>query len=370
MIRLLHTADIHFGKKFVHLGERGPAQRKAIKDAFSRVVDLAIEREVHGVLLAGDIFDSHRVSELDFQFFVKELTRLSKEGVYSFVIAGNHDYLGDGSVFLRDEFRNNEKIVFFDQDKTRVVIPEFDLTVFGASCTSKKSTKSPLSLFDSSFDTKHGVAVIHGSFAIPEKHTPDSYPFTLQEIENSGLDYIACGDWHSQLELPSKRTKAAYSGSPEVLDFDQTGSGGVLLVEIDSAVEIEPIHVGKYQFAELELDLTGRENPVDFIEREVAILSGQNMIVSVSLLGVLSPSQLISAARLEEQFQEDFYSIRIEDRTSIEITDEALSSFPEEMVSGKFVRIMQEKIAQADPMQKEILEKALQVGLQQLEGKE
>lgn len=370
MLTFLHTADIHFGKKFVHLGERGKAQRKQIKTTFSKFIDLAIECEVHGVLIAGDIFDSERVSEIDFQFFVKELKRLSAQQMYSFVIAGNHDYLFEASVFNRKDFQSDKHIVFFDTEKTSIEIPELDLTVFGASCISKKSTKSPLSLFDNAFSTTYGVGIIHGSFAIPEKHTPDSYPFTVEEIEASGLHYVACGDWHSYLELPSKKTKAAYSGSPEALDFDQTGAGKALLVKVGSETKIEPIDIGAYSFKELELDVTGKEDILSFIEKEAAALAGDKVIFQLSLSGIVSPGQLISDSKITELLEDHFYHIRVTDKTALEVGQEALMQYPEEMVSGKFIRIMQEKIAQAaTDEEKEVLEKALQVGLMGLEGR-
>ena len=47
MIRLLHLADVHLGRPFQMLGEKGAAQRRALEAALTRAVDLAIERHVH-----------------------------------------------------------------------------------------------------------------------------------------------------------------------------------------------------------------------------------------------------------------------------------------------------------------------------------
>ena len=55
MIRLLHLADLHLGRAFQMLGEKGAAQRRALEAALIRAVDLAIAERVHLVLVAGDL---------------------------------------------------------------------------------------------------------------------------------------------------------------------------------------------------------------------------------------------------------------------------------------------------------------------------
>ncbi len=62
MIRLLHLADVHLGRPFQMLGEKGASKRRALEAALVRAVDAAIERRVHLVLVAGDLFDSPKPS--------------------------------------------------------------------------------------------------------------------------------------------------------------------------------------------------------------------------------------------------------------------------------------------------------------------
>ena len=60
-MRFIHCADIHLDSPLLGLDlyEGAPADdmRQATRRAFANVIDLAIERSVDFVLIAGDIFD-------------------------------------------------------------------------------------------------------------------------------------------------------------------------------------------------------------------------------------------------------------------------------------------------------------------------
>ncbi len=60
MIRLLHTADVHLGAKFLSLGDKGAAQREQIRASFKKLISLAIAEDVDVVLIAGDLFDANQ----------------------------------------------------------------------------------------------------------------------------------------------------------------------------------------------------------------------------------------------------------------------------------------------------------------------
>src|SRR5450756_934933 len=62
-LKILHTADIHLGARFVGLGRKGPEQRAQLLETFGAVAELAIKEKVGLFLIAGDLFDSNRVSK-------------------------------------------------------------------------------------------------------------------------------------------------------------------------------------------------------------------------------------------------------------------------------------------------------------------
>jgi DNA repair exonuclease SbcCD nuclease subunit len=90
--RFLHLADLHlethFGGKHPWTRER---LREATREAFSRACDYALERGVHAVLAAGDLFDDPLLSLRTELFLVREVRRLTEAGTWFLYACGNHD---------------------------------------------------------------------------------------------------------------------------------------------------------------------------------------------------------------------------------------------------------------------------------------
>jgi DNA repair protein SbcD/Mre11 len=87
MIKILHTADWHLGKRlqeFSRLEEQ--------KEVLEEIIQIADREAVDFVLLAGDIFDSFNPSHEAVELLYKTLKRLSNNGQRPIIaISGNHD---------------------------------------------------------------------------------------------------------------------------------------------------------------------------------------------------------------------------------------------------------------------------------------
>ena len=87
MLKILHTADWHLGKRLQEYTRI--AEQKLVLDEICQVAD---QEEVDLVLLAGDIFDAFNPSHESVELLYKTLRRLSKNGMRPVVaISGNHD---------------------------------------------------------------------------------------------------------------------------------------------------------------------------------------------------------------------------------------------------------------------------------------
>ena len=104
-LTFIHAADIHIGapvRGLRALSEAwGRRLAEAIPQAWDRVVDAAIDRNVDFVVVAGDIFDSVRASYRDYSRFFQGLWRLDEQGIPSYLCTGNHDPL---SLWQQDFF--------------------------------------------------------------------------------------------------------------------------------------------------------------------------------------------------------------------------------------------------------------------------
>ncbi|MFM7628859.1 MAG: exonuclease SbcCD subunit D [Algoriphagus sp.] len=87
MLKILHTADWHLGKRlqeFSRLEEQ--------KEVLDEICSIADQEEIDLVLLAGDIFDTFNPAHEAVELLYKTLRRLSKNGTRPIIaISGNHD---------------------------------------------------------------------------------------------------------------------------------------------------------------------------------------------------------------------------------------------------------------------------------------
>ncbi len=87
MLKILHTADWHLGKRlqeFSRLEEQ--------KEVLIEIIEIADREKVDLVLLAGDIFDAFNPSHEAVELLYKTLRKLSNNGLRPIIaISGNHD---------------------------------------------------------------------------------------------------------------------------------------------------------------------------------------------------------------------------------------------------------------------------------------
>lgn len=87
MIKILHTADWHLGKRLQEYSRL--EEQKLVLD---EIISIADENQVDMVLLAGDIFDTFNPSHEAVELLYKSLRKLSKNGNRPIIaISGNHD---------------------------------------------------------------------------------------------------------------------------------------------------------------------------------------------------------------------------------------------------------------------------------------
>src|SRR3974390_2108423 len=129
-------ADVHLGN-----GNGGAGGPEAV--AFGRAIDLAIESDVDGILIAGDLFDHGRVPDDLLAWTAKELDRAERPVV---LMVGNHDVLNEASVHNR--FRGPERcanlVLLDDPDGSVVEMEGTDVVVWGRAMREHEPKHRPL----------------------------------------------------------------------------------------------------------------------------------------------------------------------------------------------------------------------------------
>ena len=235
MVRFVHASDLHLDATFGGVDATddkvaGALSRSTLQ-AFDRVIDLCIEKEVDFLVIAGDLYNSADRSlgaELSFQ---RGMRRLADVRIPAFVVQGNHDPADGWSAGLELP----DSVVVFSPEavERREVIRDSEVVcvVYGRSFPTRQVTENFASGFSRSKDDLLAVGVLHAN--VGGREGWDDYaPCTVDDLRAAEMDYWALGHIH----LPGRVSDdppAAYSGSTQGLDPGEEGPRGCYLVELD-----------------------------------------------------------------------------------------------------------------------------------------
>jgi exonuclease SbcD len=369
MLKILHTADIHLGAKFSGLGNKGAAQREQLRATFRNIIAAALDEGARIVLVAGDLFDSNDQPQRNIDLIMEQFNLLGSHNIQVCLIPGTHDSLESSSIYRKVDFEGrcpNLK-VFFDETITCREYPDLDLTVYGKPNLSNRSYTSPLKGLKRSTSTKFHVAMAHGSFYVPDRTAEDDHVFRLEEIEASGMDYLALGHWHRPYRC-SEKPPAWYPGPPEWIP-GQTEKGAALLVSLSDSgeVRVEFRKVGLRDYDQVDLDMG---EIVDRARLKVKLSEGanQNLIREVTLRGLRDAELIVNPEELLTELGDKFFHLSVVDRSHPKL--EEIAEEEGRLIRNRFARLVNERIEAAEGDDKEIAENALQYGIALLDGKE
>ena len=371
MLKILHTADIHLGAKFLGLGNKGANQREQVRATFKNVVSTAENERVDIVLIAGDLFDSNQQPQRNIELVMEQFSLLQQNNIPVCLIPGTHDPLDTSSIYHKVEFEKqctNLKI-FKSSDISCQEYPEIDLTVYGKPNLSNRSHVSPLKGLKRMTSTKFHVAMAHGSLYIPGKIEDDDHVFRIEEVKASGMDYIALGHWHRPYAC-SQKPPAWYCGPPEWIP-DHREKGSILLVTISDSgeVKVEPKGIGIRDYDNPGIEVSEVQG---LAELKGKILEGanQNLIRKATLKGLRDTEILLNPEELEDELGEQFFHLSVIDESHPKVKEISELSFREQLIMARFIRLMKAQIEGCEGDEKDIAERALQYGVALLAGKE
>ena len=90
-MRIIHCADIHLDSQMTSYLDSGMARkrRKEIFNTFCSMLDFAQENRVDAIIIAGDLFDTDKISMNTVKAVTDEIQRHGEVTV--FYLPGNHD---------------------------------------------------------------------------------------------------------------------------------------------------------------------------------------------------------------------------------------------------------------------------------------
>ncbi|MDD4052700.1 MAG: DNA repair exonuclease [candidate division Zixibacteria bacterium] len=232
-LAFVHAADFHLGADIRRFGTAAEKLRAAQWDAFTKTLAFAASSGAAFVLICGDLFDS-RFPRPEISAKAREiLARFPSTPV--FILPGTHDYLSDGSILGREDFRAGlSHVVILDgRIKSPLDLPEFNCRLYFSANRSNRSATSPIAGFRrEDFDGFH-IGAAHGSLRIGGWNTAYDFPINPRDVERSGLDYLALGHWHKYRREQIGSTPVIYSGTPQPTGFSDPETGSVVYVRLE-----------------------------------------------------------------------------------------------------------------------------------------
>ena len=342
-MRFIHTADIHLGvvpdKDKSWSGERA----EEIKDSFDRLLDVAEERKVDLLLVAGDLFHAPPTQN-DLQNLDYKLSKLSV--TKTIIIAGNHDYIENGSPADRYEFKS--KTVLIPRDSFgNVFIKDINTCVTGFSFGKNEYTKS---VYENIGPQKPGAINILLAHGGDEKHIPINF----RKLADAGFDYCALGHIHKPRHIV--KNKMAYPGSLEPIDRTETGRHGFIYgqcIDGETRIKWEPFNSRSY----INLGLCVKP---EYSEAQIT----DGLAKQIEKLGTQNIYKIILSGHMAAGIRPDFSSLKYKYRIS-DITDNTLCEYDmdkllldnEDNLLGKF-------ISSFEGAEDEISKKALKYGVE------
>ena len=257
MAHFIHTADWQIGRQYGQFDDEDAAfLAQARLDVVATIAQVATERGVDAVLVAGDVFDTQGVSDRTIRRLFAAMAGFSGPWV---MIPGNHDAALVDSVWTRAQSLGCMGPNVHPMLQPGVFeLPHAGAWVLAAPLTQRHTYDDVTAGFDL-MDTpadRVRIGLAHGSVSGQLAESIDaSNPIAPDRASVAKLDYLALGDWHGVMEIGARTW---YSGTPEPDRFRNNESGVVLDVEIDSPgaiPRVTPISVGRYRWQQWQVRL-------------------------------------------------------------------------------------------------------------------
>ena len=366
-MKLIHCADLHLDSNMnSYLSDVKAKERKnELLEAFGKMVQYALDNEVYGIIIAGDLFDKKNISATARNAVMNAI--LNNENLHFYYLRGNHDTSG----FWGDleELPNNLHI--FENEWTNYVLSEKSgrrVVITGAEFDGQNTSLLHTNLTLKAED--YNIVVLHGQES--ENSKKGAEIINLREFKNRFVDYLALGHIHSYKEAElDARGVYCYSGCILGRGFDECGEHGFVLINIDeddynATREFVPV-VGRNLY-ELEVDITGLKDSVEISACIKTAIENccysKDSLVKIILIGDVDVECDINMDYLNKKIEDEFYYTRIKDKTGINIDFEMF--IHDESLKGEFVR----RVREEDSLSEEDKAKVIRYGILALRGEE
>lgn len=274
MTRLLCCADLHIGAGHAHRQDALADQRGML----AKIVELAVDRDVDGLLIAGDVFHRPRPTPPELHAFRTFCLLLVKADIPALAITGNagHDLVNSDEPSALELFKSYIRVsrtpeTFRFAGIDVVTLPSTPVhrlaATLGVTDRAEANTLAAEHLVNAAETLKPAngdPSVLLAHWSVTGASLPNGLPvedlhepiLDLGALEALGFDAIVLGHIHRPQQFgPPTMSHAFYCGSPMTLDFGEAGvEHGVWILDF-AAYRPEFVPLPGRDFVTIDIDL-------------------------------------------------------------------------------------------------------------------
>lgn len=263
-MRFIHVADIHLDSPLNGLSAYPDAPaaqlRNATRDAFTALVDRAIEESVDFLVIAGDLYDGTWRDYNTGIFFCKEMGRLKRAGIPVYLLFGNHD--AESEMTRKLDLPDNVRCFSANKPET-FLIERLAVALHGHSFKQKEITANLAAHYPVAIPAHFNIGVLHTALEGYAAHA-NYAPCTVDELNAKGYQYWALGHVHEFVHWPGPST-IVFPGNLQGRNVRECGRRGAVLVTVDEAGEpsVERVFIDVLRWEHLQIDASDCETLVE-----------------------------------------------------------------------------------------------------------
>ena len=352
-MRIIHTADLHLESSLIRLSAEQARERKAeLYAAFERMVDEAVRLGARLFIIAGDLFDTTRISGRAVEKVTSVIERHPE--IDFLYLRGNHE----GTAFT-DKMTSQPK-------NLRIFGDEWTYFEYGEIVIAGRNLLDENMFRDLKLDPFcRNILVLHGPV---RDYSGARDGISLPDASDCEADYLALGHYHAYAGYRlSDRTTAVYCGAPEGRGFDEPGEHGFVVIDTDTpTVTHRFIPAARRHVHIVNVDVTGlpgRREIEDAVADSIFTLP-QCDLIRVVLSGKKGVELSLDTYSITERWRDRFYYFEVKDETRLDI--DPMSYAHDKSLKGEFIRLVYSK---AD-IPEEMRDKIVRCGIGALMGED
>ena len=359
-MKFVHIADMHFDSPFINLSDREifvDLKRLEQRKVFKKVIEYIKENKIEYLFISGDLYE-HKFVKLSTIEYINNLFKEIPE-TRIFISPGNHDPYLKNSYY--NQYTWNENVKIFTSKIEKVQTSEAN--IYGFGFYDFYCTGCGLENIEIKDKEKLNILVIHGTLNGASLEEKQYNSISRKTLAEKGFDYVATGHIHKRQIW--ENPYIVYPGSTVSLGFDELGEHGMIVGNIEGKdIQISFVPLAETEFIEKNIDVTDILSKEELIEKINLLEIQENQFVKIILTGKRNFE--IDTYDLYKLINQDRI-IKIKNKTKMKYD---LNSMQNDItLKGLFAkeflkRLNNENISEEE---KEIIEKAVEIGLEALE---